>query len=153
MRVLSRSSDIIIAYGYASTRRVLRRGREKELFTGGGAAGSHPARGQPADPRAREAARSAAARSLGPPGRADRGGRPPLPGRAASAGAGGSTRRGGSRRRRRDPFGAPRARRVDGARQHRPAPPPRRLPRPAAGGAGAPVGGRRPVGRRPRRPP
>ena len=50
---------IMIAYGYAPARRVLRGRRAEELLAGGGAARRHAARGQPPDPLARAAARDA----------------------------------------------------------------------------------------------
>src|SRR4029077_12350258 len=76
---------IMIAYGHATAGRILRGGRTAELLPGGGAARRDPARGQPPDPVAREAARFAAARSPGPSRRADRSRSPPLPERAARA--------------------------------------------------------------------
>ena len=59
--------------------------------------GRDAARGQPADPGAREAARDEAPRPLGPPRRADRGRDAALPRRAAAARARGAGRRRGRR--------------------------------------------------------
>src|SRR6185437_2563122 len=87
-------SVIIDAYGYAPARCILRRGGEEELFTGCRAPRGHAAGRQPADPRAREAARQAAPRSLRAPGGADRGGPTTVPERATDALAGGSASRG-----------------------------------------------------------
>ena len=51
---------IMIPYGHAPARSILRRRRAAELLAGGGAARRHAAGGEPADPLAREAARPAA---------------------------------------------------------------------------------------------
>src|ERR1700730_5362423 len=84
---------IMIAYGYASARSILRGGRTPELLPGGGAARRHAARGEPPDPLAREAPRLAARRPLGSPRRADRGWPAPLPERTEAARARGATAR------------------------------------------------------------
>src|SRR3954471_14794314 len=83
-----RYACIMIAYGHAAARSVLRGRRAPELLAGRGAARRHAACGEPPDPLAREAPRPSAARPLRAAGRAD-GSRPaPLPERAAPARAG-----------------------------------------------------------------
>src|SRR5882724_1203521 len=84
---------IMIAYGHASAGGILRGGRAAELLAGGGAARGDAARGEPADPLAREAARAPARRPFGAARRADGGRPPPLPERAAAARARGAAAR------------------------------------------------------------
>src|SRR5438067_6098684 len=95
----SETSVIIDAYGYASAGGVLRRRRAEELFTSRRAARCHATCGEPPDSLPRGAARAAAARPVGPPRGADRGGARALPRRAAPARARGADRRAGRGRR------------------------------------------------------
>src|SRR5256885_1860311 len=84
---------LMIAYGHAAARSVLRGRRAAELLAGSRAARRHAAGGEPPDPLAREAPRPAAPRPLRAAGRAD-GGRPaPVPERAAPARAGAAAAR------------------------------------------------------------
>src|SRR5262245_17677937 len=76
---------IMIAYGHASARSVLHRRRAAQLLAGCRAARRDATRGEPPDPFAREAARAPAPRPFRTPCRADRGGAPALPERAAPA--------------------------------------------------------------------
>src|SRR5581483_10770538 len=107
-------------YGHAAAAGVLHRGRASLVLAGGRAARGHAAGRLAPGARAREAARRPAARPLRPPGRAHRGGRAPIPRRAAPALARG---RPAHRARRGGRGGAPgdvRDRRVDRARRRRP---------------------------------
>src|SRR4051794_38474325 len=106
---------IMIAYGYASAGGVCRGRRAAELLAGGRAARCDAARGEPADPLAREAARAPVARPLRAPGRADRGGEAALQERAAPARGRGAAPRRDRRRGRGGTAGAPRDRLVDRA--------------------------------------
>src|SRR5947207_14994550 len=84
---------IMIAYGYAAARSVLRGRRAAELLAGRGAARRDAACGEPPDSFAREAPRPSAPRPLRAAGRAD-GSRPaPVPERPATARAGAAAAR------------------------------------------------------------
>src|SRR5882672_5156895 len=87
-------AGIMIAYGHASARGVLRGRGTAQLLAGRGAARGHPACGEPADPLAREAPRPPAPRPLGKAGRADRRRPAPLPERAQAARHGAAASRG-----------------------------------------------------------
>src|SRR5438552_2213485 len=88
------AAGIMIAYGHASARSVLRGRRTAQLLAGRRAARGHPACREPADPLAREAPRPPAPRPLGPAGRAHRRGPAPVPERAQAARDGGAAPRG-----------------------------------------------------------
>ena len=106
-------------YGHAAAAGVLRGGRAQVVLPGRRAARRHPAGGEPPGAGAREAARHAAPRPLGPPRRADGGRRQAVPLGAAAARARGGGRQRARRRRDRRARRDARDRRVDRARRRR----------------------------------